>query len=517
MFMSDFSSLFRIFLHRRRNIASKALGSELIEGYRLTDILCDNCGVRYLERDGTLECVACQAMLPQTMKQDELEMQHCPLVAPQFDDATEGRDNEETSSDTIVGSELNGRFNEEAIFASADYVEKAAGPVPVSYSTNYRQNANDIAAQIIGIKFVEGYRLTNIVCKNCGVHCVERDGTVECAICPAITLQEEEHNQVGRSDATEAQYRHPHVEEFYTGEITGANNNSEYYPMHESTSPTANNRQHSYVTLQEEGQNQVSRSAATEAPHHHSDVEEFYTGEITGANNSSEYYLMPESINTTANNRQHSYVTLMHPKIPHEGTAPCLADELAVEPRVHTRKKNARKHSRKRSSTRNRHEEYSLIDDVKEEENSWWTAAVPAEESRLEDIATRRASTSKRVEPVSESNSEENLLDDKISHKEENREIDSKDRIQVRSLEEKKGSALDSFASSFDLSEDTLTRHRRSKESFTTAGSLFEFKDGSAPSTVTKYISAKPDPWELVNETPASSLCDGGDAFANQR
>lgn len=53
----------------RRAIASRMIGQKLAQGYKLTDVLCELCGVPFLAINGQLECVTCPAIILESLRQ----------------------------------------------------------------------------------------------------------------------------------------------------------------------------------------------------------------------------------------------------------------------------------------------------------------------------------------------------------------------------------------------------------------------------------------------------------------
>merc|ERR1712151_1128908 len=69
------SSFITLDYKSRREIATKELGSKLLEGYILKNIPCDDCGMPVMEKDNVVDCVICPFLARKAQEQQLLQEQ----------------------------------------------------------------------------------------------------------------------------------------------------------------------------------------------------------------------------------------------------------------------------------------------------------------------------------------------------------------------------------------------------------------------------------------------------------
>merc|ERR1712151_254193 len=69
------SSFITLDYKSRREIATKELGSKLLEGYILKNIPCDDCGMPVMEKDGVVDCVICPFLARKAQEEQLLQEQ----------------------------------------------------------------------------------------------------------------------------------------------------------------------------------------------------------------------------------------------------------------------------------------------------------------------------------------------------------------------------------------------------------------------------------------------------------
>merc|ERR1719491_909933 len=65
------SSFLTLDYKSRREIATKALGSKLLEGYTLKNMPCDECGMPVMEKENIVQCAICPFLAKKAQEQEE--------------------------------------------------------------------------------------------------------------------------------------------------------------------------------------------------------------------------------------------------------------------------------------------------------------------------------------------------------------------------------------------------------------------------------------------------------------